>query len=264
MSAPVQFTDDRAAEMLRLIKEADDVELKLTVPDTARRSAVAALGVDPLEAQIRQVFFFDTPDLALDRAGVVLRARRTQGRADDSVVKLRPVVPSELPAEIREAPDFVVEVDAMPGGFVCSGSYKASLPDSPVLGALAGKKKRIRKMFTKEQRAFYAAHAPDGIQIDDLSVMGPIHVFKLKFSPSDYSRKIVAEMWFYPDGSRVIELSTKCSTAEPFEVAVEAKAYLAGKGIDLTAPQQTKTRTALEFFSQELQQAQKPEVAVSG
>ena len=33
-----------------------------------------ALGLDPLQAQIRQVFFFDTPDLALDKQGVVVRA----------------------------------------------------------------------------------------------------------------------------------------------------------------------------------------------
>ena len=59
--------------------------------------------MDPLEAQIRQVFFFDTPDLALDKAGVVVRARRIQGKGDDSVVKLRPVVPAELPAELRES-----------------------------------------------------------------------------------------------------------------------------------------------------------------
>ena len=49
--------------------------------------------MDPLGAQIRQVFFFDTPDLALENAGVVVRARRVQGKGDDSVVKLRPVVP---------------------------------------------------------------------------------------------------------------------------------------------------------------------------
>ena len=83
-------------------------------------------GVDPLEAQIRQVFFFDTPDLALNNAGVVARARRVQGKGDDSVVKLRPVVPGELPSELRASTDFNVEVDAMPGGFVCSGSYKCA------------------------------------------------------------------------------------------------------------------------------------------
>ena len=80
--------------------------------------------MDPMDAFMRQVFFFDTPTLDLDRAGVVVRARRTQGKPDDSVVKLRPVVPAELPAEVREHKSFGVEVDALPGGFVCSGSFK--------------------------------------------------------------------------------------------------------------------------------------------
>ena len=80
--------------------------------------------MDPLDAQVRQVFFFDTPDLALDGAGVVVRARRVQGKGDDTVVKLRPVVPDELPAKLRASAMFGVEVDAMPGGFVCSGSLK--------------------------------------------------------------------------------------------------------------------------------------------
>src|SRR6188472_2221193 len=84
-------------DVRELVRGADSIELKLTLPDTSYRSAAVALGVDPLEAQIRQVFFFDTPDLDLNRAGVVTRARRTQGRSDDTVVKLRPVVPHELP-----------------------------------------------------------------------------------------------------------------------------------------------------------------------
>jgi hypothetical protein len=62
------------------------------------------------------VFFFDTPELTLDRAGVVVRARRIQGKGGDSVVKLRPVVPDQLPASLRSLPNLVVEVDAMPGG----------------------------------------------------------------------------------------------------------------------------------------------------
>ena len=50
-------------------------------PTIARPSA---LGLDPLEAQIRQVFFFDTPDLDLNAVGVVARARRIQGRPEDA------------------------------------------------------------------------------------------------------------------------------------------------------------------------------------
>ena len=125
--------------LLALIKDSDSVELKLTVPDGQQRSAVHALGLDPLDAQIRQVFFFDTPELALFNSGLVVRARRVQKRGDDSVVKLRPVVPSELPDGVRHAEAFNVEVDAMPGGFVCSGSMKAALgTGNPVREALAG------------------------------------------------------------------------------------------------------------------------------
>ena len=85
--------------------DSDSVELKLTVPEADQRSAVQALGMDPLDAQIRQVFFFDTPDLALYKKGVVARARRVQKKGDDSVVKLRPVVPHELPDEVRQSPN---------------------------------------------------------------------------------------------------------------------------------------------------------------
>ena len=42
------------------------------------------------------MFLFDTPDLRLNKQGVVVRARRVQGRGDDTVVKLRPIVPGEL------------------------------------------------------------------------------------------------------------------------------------------------------------------------
>ena len=125
--AAPNLTDEQLGELLALVKDADSVELKLTIPDSDHRSTAARLGLDPLDAEIRQVFFFDTPDLALDQAGVVVRARRVQRKGDDSVVKLRPVVPSELPPELRASPDFGVEVDALPGGFVCSGSYKHSL-----------------------------------------------------------------------------------------------------------------------------------------
>ena len=111
-----RLTDEQQAEFLELAKDADSVELKLTVPEADHASTVSALGMDPLQAQIRQVFFFDTPELALDKAGVVVRARRIQGKGDDSVVKLRPVVPGELPAALRESPTFRVEVDALPAG----------------------------------------------------------------------------------------------------------------------------------------------------
>ena len=61
-----RLSDAQVGEVLALTRDADSVELKMTVPDSDRRAAVVALGVDPLDAQIRQVYFFDTPDLKLN------------------------------------------------------------------------------------------------------------------------------------------------------------------------------------------------------
>lgn len=239
---------DRLAELMALIRESDSVELKLTVPEHDHRSAMAALALDPLEAQIRQVVFFDTPDLDLDRRGIVVRARRVQGKGEDSIVKLRPVVPDQLPPRLRKSPTFRVEVDALPGGFVCSGTSKSTRGSSRVQRVLAGELP-VRKLFCKDQRAFFAAHAPPGVDLDGLTPLGPILVFKLRLAPEELGRRLVAEMWLYPDGSRVLELSTRCAVDEPFQVAAELRDFLAGRGIDLDGEQQTKTRKALEYFA---------------
>ena len=252
MTVTGHLSDDDAASVLTLFKDADTVELKLTVPASDHRSAVAALDMDALDSQIRQVYFFDTPDLALSDHGVVVRGRRVQGRGDDTVVKLRPVTPSELPRRVRKLPGFGVEVDAMPGGYVCSASLKGKA--GLEVREVASGRRRPRKMFTKAQREFYAEHAPEGVTLDDLSVLGPIFVLKLKFVPKSFGRKLVAEMWLYPDGSRILELSTKCAPAEAFQVAAEMRAVLSDRGVDLGGEQETKTRKALVYFSERLRE----------
>jgi hypothetical protein len=59
-------------------------------------------------------------------------------------------------------------------------------------------------------------------------------------------------MWLYPDNTRILELSTKCKPSKAFKVAAETRAFLESRGVDLSGEQQTKTRTALEFFAKEL------------
>ena len=248
------FSDEETARLLELIEDSDSVELKLTVPDADHRSAVAALDMDVLDAQIRQVAFFDTPDLTLNDKGVVVRARRVQGKPGDSVVKLRPIIPEDVSPALRKSPSFGIEVDAMPGGFVCSGSMKAELDPAKVKEAFAGER-RISKLFSKEQRAFFSDRAPAGIALDELSMLGPINILKLKFTPGEFGRRVVAELWFYPDGSRILELSSKCAPAVAFDFAAELKTFLAGRGIELGGKQQTKTKTALDYFAGQLQAA---------
>src|SRR3954470_10904466 len=251
-----RLADDQVREVLRLIKGANSVELKLTVPATAQRATIQGLPMDPVEAQPRQVYFFDTPDLQLYRAGVVVRARRIQGGRGDTVIKLRPVEPDEIPADLKNDASFNIEVDALPGGFVCSASFKGRSTGQDIRSAVSGKK-RLSKIFSKEQRAFYRQHAPAGLDLDSLEALGPTFILKGRFDvqmglDGNQPRSLVAEVWLYPDGSRLLELSTKCLPREALSVAAETRAYLAAAGVPTTAAQETKTRTALEFYSKAL------------
>jgi len=242
---------DQISEILRLLKNVNSVELKLTVPQGDHGALRSSLGVDPLDAEMRQVYFFDTPDLRLNKAGVVVRARRVQGGGGDAIVKLRPIDPENVSKDLKKSPDFSIELDAMKGGHVCSGTLKRILDAATVLEAELGNRP-IRKLLSKEQRELYQEHAPDGLQLDDLSIMGPIFVLKLKFEPKVLKRRLVAEMWFYPDGSRLVELSTKTVPATALEAAIETRDYLQKLGIEAGGEQETKTRKALDYFSRRL------------
>jgi hypothetical protein len=74
-------------------------------------------------------------------------------------------------------------------------------------------------------------------------------VLKLKFKPERLERRLVAELWMYPDNSRLLELSTKCEPREAFLAAAETRVFLSERGIDLSGQQEPKTLKALEFFS---------------
>jgi hypothetical protein len=247
------LTDQQFAELLPLLRGVDSTELKLTVPASAHRATIQGLPIDPVEAQPRQVYFFDTPDLALNAAGLVVRARRIQGGRGDTVVKLRPVVPSDLPAETRRNASFNVEVDVLPGGFVCSGSFKGRSTGEEIKEAVTGSVP-LHRIFSKEQRAFYELHAPAGIALDRLVPLGPTFILKSVFTLDDDPiaaqdiTRMVAEVWLYPDGSMILELSLKCPPREAIRVGVIARTYLATHGVPLGGEQQTKTKTALEFY----------------
>jgi hypothetical protein len=246
-----RLRDEDLPELLRLIKGADSVELKVSIAAENQRATMSGLPLDPVEAQPRQIFFFDTPGLDLNKAGVVVRARRIQGGRGDTVVKLRPVDPTHLPPEVRKSGSLNVEVDVIPGGFVCSAAMKGKTTGDQIRDAVQGGTP-LRKLFTREQRDFYASRAPADIDLNSLVTLGPTFILKAQFTPPELNRRVVAELWFYPDGSRILELSTKSLPEEAFNVAVETRAYLSSHGVTIGGVQQTKTRAALDFFTNEI------------
>lgn len=248
-----QLSRTQIDEVVKILKDVDSVELKLVAPMETHHATIRKLGLDPIEAGVRQVYFFDTPSLDLNKAGVVVRARRIQGGSGDTVIKLRPVDPAAIDHELRRSASFKTEIDVVPGGFVCSGSFKGRCTAQDVLDAVGGKT-RLASLFSKEQRAFYQKHAPHGVALDSLQTFGPTFVLKVRLWSKPLKRRLVVEMWLFPDGSRNLEISTKCEPREAFEVTNDLKAYLKDIGVELTGNQQTKTRAAMEFFKPEVRQ----------
>ena len=235
-------------KLLHLVRNAKSIEIKVSVPMAAHQPTVLSMGLDPVEAQLRHVYFFDTAGQALNRAGLIVRARRIQGGTADTVVKLRPVDPAGIDAELKRSHAFKVEVDAMPDGtFMCSASYKGDSTGQDVLDVTHGMK-TIRSLFSKEQLAFYDAHAPVGIDMNLLRIHGPILVLRAKHRPKEFKRGITVELWLWPDGKHILEISTKCAPAEAFQTGVEFRTYLERHDVDLGTKQETKTRTAMEKF----------------
>ena len=209
--------------------------------------AVHALQLDPLDAQIRQVFFFDTPDLALNRArrGRARAPRPRQGRRRSSSCG-RSCRTSSPPA-CGDRANFVVEVDAIPGGFVCSGAMKRT---ARPCGVRRGAQREAGpQLFSKQQRAFYAAHPPEGMELDDLRSSGPSRPEAASSRPA-----ASADGWWPSCGSTPTGRGSSSSPPSALRPrrsrrVAETHAFLTERGIDLTGEQHTKTTRALDFFS---------------
>ena len=248
------LSDDELVEMLSLIKGADSVELKLTIPESSQRATFEALGIDPLGAQVRLVHFYDTPDLELESPEWSCAHAGWRRRATTPWSSCGPLYPSELPRRAARVADVHGRGrrDARRPRLLGVAEGHAADAGARGRGGIAP----LRKLFSKEQRAFFAEHAPEGIGFEDLSLLGPIFVLKIKGAPAGFARKMVVELWLYPDGTRILELSTKCAPAEAFQVAAESRAFLAERGIEIAAGRRPRRRARrCEFFSKQLAKA---------
>ena len=180
-----------------------------------------------------------------------MRGRRTQGDDDDTVVKLRPVVPRDLPTAVRTSPNLKVEMDVTRGSYLVSASLKGRRRKGAVDEVLGGERP-LERLLTKEQRALIAEAAPKGIDWPDLAALGPVFVVVVKGSPSGFAHKVTVEQWHYPGQVPLMELSTKARPLDAGRLYTEVAQYLRGLGLRATGSQEPKTRKALEFFARRL------------
>jgi hypothetical protein len=233
--------------LLALTHQADRVELKLVVPPAAHAATLEALGTDLSRASTRQVYYLDTADLQLDRHGVVARVRSHGDKPDDAVVKLRPVVPRDLPGRLRRSKRFTVEVDTLPGRFLCSGAMSRRLRWHDVERTIS-RGRPLHTLFSARQRALLETYTPAHVAVDDLAVFGPVDVRRCKIRLAGLDSPLAVERWSYPDGSAILELSTRCPAASAVAGTAQFAAVLRAHHIDVTGLQQTKARATLAYF----------------
>ena len=238
---------EKAAEVIDLLKGSTSVELKVMLAYD-NRSILRKLGFDPVEAEPRQTYFFDTPKYTLNKAGLFVRARRSPHGRGDTTVKLRPVVPAELDRKLLRNADFKVEIDVMHGGYVCSASATGRCTADEVYEASEGAIP-LKTIFSDQQRAFYKEHAPHGIKLKDLVPIGPAFLLRLKSTPKGFDRPMTVELWLYPDGSRILELSTKGEPFEAFQLGAQFRAFLGEANLMRQTDAKTKTAQTLQVFT---------------
>lgn len=254
MRAAMKRSAATRGQLASKLEGVDAIEIKATIPDHQIDSALDHFKLSIDNDEERTIYFFDTPDLDLFKAGMIARARRIVGEEDDSTVKFRPVIPADVPQDWRQYDGFKLEADASETGMVKSASLTMPLENGLVKQVVAGEK-GIARLFTQEQEDFLAAIGKQHIDYDTLSVLGPLQAHRWKFDDPACPWRITAELWKRQDGARLMEMSIKVPVVQAAVAIAGFMAFLAEVGAERDSEQQTKTRWALDHHSALLREA---------
>lgn len=227
------------------------VEIKVTVRPDQELRALRAFKVDEDSAEVRIIYFYDTPRLTLFDGGVVLRSRLVKGDADDTTVKIRPVVPSRIPPSWLRVRGFKLEADRTGRKVIKSASLTERRRRTEI-DAVADGKHPVRELFSEKQLGLIKEISKTQVDFDELKPLGPIRVLCWQTEHKGFPHKMTIEEWRLPDGEDLVEVSIKVKPDQDAEARKKFNEHLRELGIDPNGAQQTKTRTALEYFAKAL------------
>jgi len=235
-------------KVAKTVGGADDVELKATIPHKQIHWGLRRYNLTANNDEERHIYFFDTPDLALFNAGVVMRARRIVGGEHDSTVKLRPVDPRTVPAKWKKYAGFKIEADASENGVVKSASLTMPVAKGKIKRVAAGEL-GVAALLTDEQQRFLTEMARLEFDLSRLMIMGPMLAQRWKFTDPALPWPITAELWRRDDGEMIFEASIKAPVVQAAVAAGGFLAHLAEIGAERDHAQEAKTRWALEHYA---------------
>jgi hypothetical protein len=235
-------------KVAKQVAGSDDVELKATVPHKQIHWSLKRYNLTTSNDEERFIYFFDTPELDLFHAGVVLRARRIVGGEHDSTVKLRPVDPKRVPNEWKRYKGFKIESDASENGIVTSASFTMPVAKGAIKRVASGEL-GVAALLTDEQRRFLRDVAKLEFELSRLHIMGPMRAQRWKFSDPALPWPITAELWRRDDGALILEASIKAPVEQAAVAAGGFLAHLAEIGAERDHAQEAKTRWALDHYA---------------
>jgi hypothetical protein len=242
-----QRTVGRAGRATKATAGTEGIEVKVTVVNRDETMALRKFGLERKKGERRRIFFYDTRELRLFKKGICLRAREMDDECD-STVKIRPVEPKRVARKWREKNGFKVEADAIGPTVVRSASF-STVQKPREIAKVASGNRAIAKLFSGAQEQFLREMAPVEIDFAKLVPLGPVAVLRWKFRNEGIPYDLCAEEWRLPDGRDVIEISIKAKQVEAAAAQAALEGFLAELGIAPETRQQTKTRSALEYFA---------------
>ncbi len=244
------MTTQTAAEgrFARITSGADAIEIKATIPQRQIKGALKRYKLTQHNDDERLVYFFDTPDLKLLAAGVIVRARRVIGGRDNGTIKFRPVQAEKVGKGWHRFPDFKIEVDASEKGFVKSASFSMPVRKG-LIKRVVTRDEDTASLFTKPQEKFLREMGGARIDFTTLRVMGPLKAQRWDFEDPACPWPITAELWRREDGARLMEVSVKARAAQAAAVMAGFMAFLAESGAERDSGQLAKTRWALDYYA---------------
>jgi hypothetical protein len=225
------------------------VELKVLL-DVPPGDAVAALRLSGASVTSREVYYLDTPDLALREQGILIRARIPASGGPQLVVKLRTSAPRELPKSVARLSNLCVELDALPYETQWCASVKSRPRRLPLCSDWRTGHRRRQgwsDIFSADQRAFLARLAGDPRLAAEIRPFGPASVRKFRGRTAGLPC-VAVESWTYPDGYRLVELSTKCAPRRAHYTARRLRRLLAAHQMPPRRAQLSKTEISLRRF----------------
>ena len=242
LRSPVNVLWGMLPEVLDAGLAVDRVELKALL-DCEFETALSVLGQEVNLPQVRRLHYLDTPDLALLRRGVIVRARATAGVGDEVVVKVRrPRLDMQ-----RLTSDLPLELDALPTEAAWAASLQRSVRAGHVQRAI-DRRRPARHLLSRTQRTLLRSVVGGDLDLEGLVAQGPVDVVRLTSGRS--GDRIGIESWTLPDSSRILELFAKCSPARSPEKADQVRTLIAEHGLVLSERQTAKSRMLLLNMSE--------------